>query len=146
MLCDSQKAASWTLNDRPFRNGTGCALAELASMGVNCAAAGLRQMLGETILLSVPSVAIIPREAAAQFVEESNAPKLIAGRCDRHYRYRQVARTAGSAPLMSGVAKSENNVDVNPAAEQSNRLRSHFRRAQPARSANLMSADIIYSF
>jgi hypothetical protein len=72
--------------------------------------------------------------------------RILLGRCDRHYRYQQVARTAGSAPLMSGVAESENNVDVNPAAEQSNRLRSHFRRAQPARSANLMSADIIYSF
>ena len=54
------------------------ALGELANMGVNRAAAGLRQMLGEQILLSVPSVGIIPRETTAQFVEESNAPKLIA--------------------------------------------------------------------
>jgi chemotaxis protein CheC len=56
------------------------ALAELANMGVNRAAAGLRQILGEKISLSVPSVAIIPRETAAQFVEESSAPKLIAVR------------------------------------------------------------------
>jgi chemotaxis protein CheC len=54
------------------------ALAELANMGVNRAAARLGQMLGEQVILSVPSVAIIPRETAAQFVEESSAPKLIA--------------------------------------------------------------------
>jgi chemotaxis protein CheC len=54
------------------------ALSELANMGVSRATAGLRQMLGEQILLFVPSVGIIPRETAAQFLEESNAPKLIA--------------------------------------------------------------------
>jgi chemotaxis protein CheY-P-specific phosphatase CheC len=40
-------------------------------MGVNRAAARLRQMLGEKILLSVPSVAIIPGEAAVQFVKKA---------------------------------------------------------------------------
>jgi chemotaxis protein CheC len=54
------------------------ALAELANKGVNRAAARLGQMLGEQVILSVPSVAIIPRETAAWFVEESSAPALIA--------------------------------------------------------------------
>jgi len=54
------------------------ALSELANMGVNRAAASLGQMLGEQVILSIPSVAIIPRETAARFVEESSASKLIA--------------------------------------------------------------------
>jgi chemotaxis protein CheC len=54
------------------------ALAELANIGVNHAAVSLRQMLGEQVLLSVPAVEIISREAAARFVEKSSAPKLIA--------------------------------------------------------------------
>jgi hypothetical protein len=58
------------------------------------------------------------------------------------YRCRQAARIAGSAPPMSGVDKSENNVDVNPGGEQSNR----FLSLSPARSAQLMSVDVICSF
>jgi chemotaxis protein CheC len=54
------------------------ALAELANIGVNHAAVSLRQMLGEQVLLSVPAVEVISREAAARFVEKSSAPKLIA--------------------------------------------------------------------
>jgi chemotaxis protein CheC len=54
------------------------ALAELANIGVNRAAVSLRQILGEQVLLSIPAVEIISREAAARFVEESSTPKLIA--------------------------------------------------------------------
>jgi chemotaxis protein CheC len=51
---------------------------ELANIGVNRAAATLRQMVGEQILLSIPTVTIVPREIAAQFVQENSEPKLVA--------------------------------------------------------------------
>jgi|RhiMethySRZTD1v2_1073278.scaffolds.fasta_scaffold341831_2 chemotaxis protein CheC len=54
------------------------ALAEIANMGVSRAATSLRQMLGEQVLLSVPSVHIVSRETAAQLVERGNSPKLVA--------------------------------------------------------------------
>ena len=54
------------------------ALAELANMGVNRAAVSLRQMVGEQVLLSVPTATIIPREIAAQVVQENSERKLIA--------------------------------------------------------------------
>ena len=40
------------------------ALAEIANMGVSRAASSLRQMVGEQVLLSVPAVKIVTREAA----------------------------------------------------------------------------------
>lgn len=49
------------------------ALAEIANMGVSRAAASLRQMVGEQVLLSVPSVKIVSREAASKLVERGNA-------------------------------------------------------------------------
>jgi chemotaxis protein CheC len=54
------------------------ALAELTNMGVSRAATSLSQMLRETILLSVPTVQIIPVVTAAQFIEQSSSPRLIA--------------------------------------------------------------------
>src|SRR6202012_4382364 len=54
------------------------ALAEIAHMGVSRAANSLRQMVGEQVLLSVPSVTIVTREAAAKLVERNNAKKLVA--------------------------------------------------------------------
>src|SRR5436190_17668814 len=54
------------------------ALAEIANMGVSRAATSLRQMLGEQVFLSVPSVHIVSREKAAQLVEGGNSPKLVA--------------------------------------------------------------------
>src|SRR6478672_4735116 len=54
------------------------ALAEIANMGVSRAAASLRLMVGEQVLLSVPAVNIVTREAAAKLVERGNAPKLVA--------------------------------------------------------------------
>ncbi len=47
-------------------------------MGVSRAAASLRQMVGEQVLLSVPAVNIVTREAPARVVERGNSPKLVA--------------------------------------------------------------------
>ena len=41
------------------------ALAEIANMGVSRAAASLRQMVGEQVVLSVPAVKIVSRHEAA---------------------------------------------------------------------------------
>jgi chemotaxis protein CheC len=54
------------------------ALAEIANMGVSRAAASLRQMVGEQVLLTVPSVDIITRDAAAKLVDGGKAPQLVA--------------------------------------------------------------------
>lgn len=54
------------------------ALAEIANMGVSRAAASLRQMVGEQVLLAVPSVQIITRESAARLVNGDKAPQLVA--------------------------------------------------------------------
>ncbi len=54
------------------------ALAEIANMGVSRAAASLRQMVGEQVILSVPAVKIVTRQEAARLVEKGGPPKLIA--------------------------------------------------------------------
>ena len=54
------------------------ALAEIANMGVSRAANSLRQMVGEQVLLSVPAVKIVTRQAASKLVERNNAKKLVA--------------------------------------------------------------------
>jgi chemotaxis protein CheC len=54
------------------------ALAEIANMGVSRAAASLRQMVGEQVLLSVPSVEIVSRQEAARLVGKGEASKLVA--------------------------------------------------------------------
>ncbi|ABD90126.1 chemotaxis protein CheX [Rhodopseudomonas palustris] len=54
------------------------ALAEIANLGVSRAAASLRQMVGEQVLLSVPAVRIVARDIAAQLVEGDNAQQLVA--------------------------------------------------------------------
>lgn len=54
------------------------ALAEIANMGVSRAASSLRQMVGEQVLLSVPAVRIVTREAASKLVEPNNSKKLVA--------------------------------------------------------------------
>ncbi len=55
------------------------ALSEIANIGVSRAAASLRQMVGEQVLLSVPSVKIVSRKEAAELVGGS-APRLVAVR------------------------------------------------------------------
>lgn len=54
------------------------ALAEIANMGVSRAATSLRQMVGEQVLLSVPAVNIVTRQAAAELVQRGDSPKLVA--------------------------------------------------------------------
>ncbi|MGA2057804.1 MAG: chemotaxis protein CheX [Bradyrhizobium sp.] len=54
------------------------ALAEIANMGVSRAANSLRQMVGEQVLLSVPSVQIVTRLAASKLVERNDAKRLVA--------------------------------------------------------------------
>ena len=54
------------------------ALAEIANMGVSRAGSSLRQMVGEQVLLSVPAVTIVTRQAASKLVERNNAKKLVA--------------------------------------------------------------------
>jgi chemotaxis protein CheC len=54
------------------------ALAEIVNMGVSRAATSLRQMVGEQVLLSVPAVNIVTRQAASRLVEKGNTTKLVA--------------------------------------------------------------------
>jgi chemotaxis protein CheC len=54
------------------------ALAEIANMGVSRAATSLRQLVGEQVLLSVPAVNIVTRQAASRLVERGDAPSLVA--------------------------------------------------------------------
>jgi chemotaxis protein CheC len=58
------------------------ALTELANIGVSRAAANLRKMAGEQVLLSVPSVEVVTRTAAAALIGERETDKLIAVRQD----------------------------------------------------------------
>lgn len=53
------------------------AISEIANMGVSRAAASLRQLVGEQVLLSVPAVRIVSRQEAATLVERGS-PKLVA--------------------------------------------------------------------
>jgi chemotaxis protein CheC len=53
-------------------------IAEIANMGVSRAANSLRQMVGHEVLLSVPAVNVVTREAAARLVERGSSSKLVA--------------------------------------------------------------------
>jgi chemotaxis protein CheC len=54
------------------------ALAEIANIGISRAATSLRQMLGEQVFLTVPTVRIVSRRNAAELVERGGTSKLIA--------------------------------------------------------------------
>lgn len=54
------------------------ALAELANIGVSRAAASLRKMIGQQVLLSVPSVEVMDSRAASALVGEREGDKLVA--------------------------------------------------------------------
>jgi chemotaxis protein CheC len=54
------------------------ALSEIANMGVSRAANSLRQMVGEQVFLSVPTVQIVTRQAASKLVERNNSKRLVA--------------------------------------------------------------------
>jgi chemotaxis protein CheC len=58
------------------------ALTELANIGVSRAAANLRKMAGEQVLLSVPSVEVVSRTAAATLIGERESDRLVAVRQD----------------------------------------------------------------
>jgi chemotaxis protein CheC len=54
------------------------ALTELVNIGVSRAAASLRKMIGMQVLLSVPSIEIVPREVAAQLIGVREDSRLVA--------------------------------------------------------------------
>jgi PAS domain S-box-containing protein len=54
------------------------AITELANIGVSRAAASLRKMVGHQVLLSVPSVDILTRRAAAALISERESDELVA--------------------------------------------------------------------
>ena len=54
------------------------ALAELANIGVSRAASSLRKMIGQQVLLSVPSVEVMDGKAAAALVGEREGDNLVA--------------------------------------------------------------------
>ena len=60
------------------------ALTELVNIGVSRAAAGLRQMVGRQVLLSVPSVEVVSRAVAAALIRERETGPLVAVRQDFH--------------------------------------------------------------
>jgi chemotaxis protein CheC len=58
------------------------ALTELVNIGVSRAAVNLRKMVGEQVLLSVPSVEVVTREGATILIRERESGELIAVRQD----------------------------------------------------------------
>jgi chemotaxis protein CheC len=60
------------------------ALTELVNIGVSRAASGLRQMVGRQVVLSVPSVEVVSRAAAAALIRERETGPLVAVRQDFH--------------------------------------------------------------
>jgi chemotaxis protein CheC len=56
------------------------ALTELVNIGVSRAAVSLRKMIGDQVLLSVPSVEIISRKEAATLIREREVDQLVAVR------------------------------------------------------------------
>jgi chemotaxis protein CheC len=56
------------------------ALAELANIGVSRAASSLRKMVGQQVLLSVPSVEVVSQKTAASLVGEREGDNLVAVR------------------------------------------------------------------
>ena len=56
------------------------ALTELVNLGVSRAANSLRELVGEQVLLTVPSLAILSRQEASVIVRQGNADLLIAVR------------------------------------------------------------------
>ncbi len=58
------------------------ALTELVNIGVSRAAAALRKMIGEPVVLSVPAIEMLDRQAAASLIGEREADRLVAVRQD----------------------------------------------------------------
>jgi chemotaxis protein CheC len=58
------------------------ALTELVNIGVSHAAASLRKMVGEQVLLSVPSVEVVTQVVAAKLIGQRESDRLVAVRQD----------------------------------------------------------------
>ena len=58
------------------------ALTELVNIGVSRAAAGLRKMVGEEVLLSVPAVEVVAHKSAVTLIGERESDDLVAVRQD----------------------------------------------------------------
>jgi chemotaxis protein CheC len=58
------------------------ALTELVNIGVSHAAAALRKMIGEPVVLSVPAIEMLDRAAAAALISEREADPLVAVKQD----------------------------------------------------------------
>jgi len=54
------------------------ALTELVNIGVSKAAVSLRKLVGEQVVLSVPSLELITRKAAAKLIRERESERLVA--------------------------------------------------------------------
>lgn len=58
------------------------ALVEIVNIGVSRAAANLRKMIGDQVLLSVPSIEVVSRQRAARLIGERELAGLVAVRQD----------------------------------------------------------------
>jgi chemotaxis protein CheC len=58
------------------------ALTEIVNIGVSRAASSLRKMIGEQVLLSVPSVEVVNQQRAARLIAERESAELVAVRQD----------------------------------------------------------------
>lgn len=58
------------------------ALTEIVNIGVSRAAANLRKMVGEQVLLSVPSIDVVSQAKAARLISEREVSQLVAVRQD----------------------------------------------------------------
>lgn len=58
------------------------ALTEIVNIGVSRAASNLRKMVGDQVLLSVPSIEVVTQSRAARLIAEREAPELVAVRQD----------------------------------------------------------------
>jgi chemotaxis protein CheC len=58
------------------------ALTEIVNIGVSRAASGLRKMIGDQVLLSVPSIEVVSQQRAARLISEREVSDLVAVRQD----------------------------------------------------------------
>ncbi|BBF70895.1 chemotaxis protein CheX [Sphingomonas bisphenolicum] len=58
------------------------ALTEIVNIGVSRAASSLRKMIGDQVLLSVPSIEVVSQRRAARLISEREASELVAVRQD----------------------------------------------------------------
>lgn len=58
------------------------ALTEIVNIGVSRAASSLRKMIGDQVLLSVPSIEVVSQKRAARLISEREVSDLVAVRQD----------------------------------------------------------------